>query len=388
MTLQHTSSSPRGLPPRARHDAPLQRTTALEEAAELTAAILESFPGYVALLDATGHIFAANGPWIALFRERGAQCIAAADVGDNYAATLKQLASNGHECAVQLSAGLEELLGRRAPNGRIELTCGTPDGRQVAVVGLALERPAGGAAFTAVDITPWATSARALQQAQRDLTHAASLAVAGELVGGITHDLRQPLTSLKMNLDTVSYLLEQDPPQTARAAAVIADAGADANAMRDSVQLLEDLVTHRQPMRAIVSIESVVNDVTRLLHSEAQARHVKLEVAWAVPLPPVYVDRSMVREAVLGLVLDAIENADAGQDSRVQLRANVTGESVELCVAHRRRDGRSIDDGWVLSVARTVADAHHATLRLDDRAGDVCVTINWPTAGDFAVAGA
>ena len=383
MTL-HTSSSPRAATPRTvRHQTAFEQRSVLEETAELTAAMLDSFPGYVALLDASGAVFAANTPWIQLHRERGEDSIAASGVGDNYCSALRQIASRGREHAVSLMRELDDLLGGSGPNERVELICETPDGRQVAIVGQRLRRPAGGAALTAVDITAWATGARALQRAQRDLMDAAPFAVAGELVGGIAHDLRQPLTSMQVNLDTASYMLRQDPPEVARALDVLADASSDSRTLRDSVQLLQDLVARREPRLTTVSLDGVVNDVARLLHGEAQARRVHLDVAYAVPLSPVHADRAMLREAVLGLALDAVEQADVDADTRVFLHARNTEASVELSIGHQRLAGRSVD-GWILAVARTVAEAHSATVRVDESARRITVTMNWPTARESA----
>src|SRR5262245_25982219 len=87
-----------------------------------------------------------------------------------------------------------------------------------------------------------ADGARALQRAQHDLLRAAQLAVAGELVGGIAHDLRQPLAALEMNVSVAQNLLRRDAPDVTGALAALEDAITGAELLRESLQVLQDLV--------------------------------------------------------------------------------------------------------------------------------------------------
>jgi signal transduction histidine kinase len=225
-----------------------------------------------------------------------------------------------------------------------------------------------------------------LEQSRRDLIRTSQLAVAGELVGAITHDLRQPLTALHVNLEVATQSLRQTPPQVALALAALDDAADDSRKLRDSVQVLHSLVARREPIRTGVALDAVVMEVARLVQSEADARRVQLTVALARQLPPLSADASMLREAVLSIVLDAIENA-APEIGAAPVRVDtkqLDDQQVELAVTHRRRPEATEDNAWALRVARSVAEAHGATVAVETTpASEVLVRTIWPTGPSF-----
>jgi signal transduction histidine kinase len=384
MSLQPASARAASRRVARREPPPLERGTAVRETTELMAVVLDSYPGYVALLDVEGNIFATNNGWTELHREYGLESIACAALGDNYVEMLQKAAESGHEHASCILDALNEIQGDSSRT-RVERTCGSSDQKLLAFVAAPLHRPMGGIVVTAVDVTSWATSARALQNAQRDLMKAAQLAVAGELIGGITHDLRQPLTSLQMNLETVDFLLRQPSASPSSTSGVMADAIVDAQRVRDSIQVLQDLVTRREPHLVSVALGSVVAEVVRLLQSEALARHVVLERSVFGAELEITADPTMLHEAVLSLLLDAIENSDTNPGAaRVSIATRaVDGAKVALEVSYQRRQRSSNNEGWGLSVVRSVADAHGAFISIEETADlSVVVTTTWPTERD------
>ena len=231
-----------------------------------------------------------------------------------------------------------------------------------------------------------ATALYGLEQSRRDLIRTSQLAVAGELVGAITHDLRQPLTALHVNLEVATQSLRQTPPQVALAIAALDDAVDDSRKLRDSVQVLQSLVSRREPIRTAVALDAIVMEVARLVQSEADARRVQLTVALARQLPPLSADASMLREAILSIVLDAIENV-APEIGAVPVRVDtklLDDAQIELTVTHRRRPEATEDEAWALRIARSVAEAHGATVALETTAtSETLVRTVWPTGPSF-----
>ncbi|MGH7677899.1 MAG: sensor histidine kinase [Gemmatimonadaceae bacterium] len=381
MSIQSVSSRQASRRQPRRDPPPMDRDAAIRETTELMSTVLDSFPGYVALLDAEGVVFGSNCGWTDLNKDAGRDSIACAPVGENYLIALREAVALGHEHAECLLDALSEL--REEPSrARVERRCGSSDGKLLAFVAARLRRPTGGVVLTAVDVTMWATSASALQHAQRDLMKAAQLAVAGELVGGITHDLRQPLTSLQMNLETAEYLLRQTPANVGAVATIMTEAVSDSRRLRDSVQVLQDLVSRREPSRANVVLRAAVADVVRLVQSEAMARHVVLEHSLFGEQLEISADPNMLREAVLSLLLDAIENCDTSPGAgRVSVATRVADDHhVALTVTYQRAQRVAGDEGWAVSVVRSVVDAHDAYISIEEKDDSVVtVTTTWPT---------
>jgi signal transduction histidine kinase len=225
----------------------------------------------------------------------------------------------------------------------------------------------------------------ALQAARGDLMRAARLAVAGELVGGITHDLRQPLTALQLDLTVALHMLEREPPILHEAIAAINEASGERRRLTESLRVLEDLVKQREPHRVPVALGYVAGEAAQLLRSMASARHVEISLQVAAEVPRILADATLAREAVLGLVLEAVETA--GRDDR---RTTITiavdqpnANYVELTVAYPGATDADSGRHWALSVARSVVEAHQGTLSTHtDPHGVTTIRTRWPTKSD------
>jgi signal transduction histidine kinase len=223
----------------------------------------------------------------------------------------------------------------------------------------------------------------ALQQSRRDIMRTSHLAVAGELVGAITHDLRQPLTAMQMNLEVAIERLAKSPADVDEAIAALQDALAGSVRLNESLQVLHNLVGHRRPARGVVNLHAVVNDAARLVRSEANARHVQLMIATSATLPDIAADPSMVQEAVLSILLNAVESAysPSGLASVNVALHGLPDSGAELLVTYNPRTLKLDDDSWALRIAHSVAEAHGAMVHVEtmpDRS--TTVRMVWPSA--------
>src|SRR4051794_23809313 len=145
----------------------------------------------------------------------------------------------------------------------------------------------------------------ALRHARTELERAARLALAGELVAAITHDLRQPLTAVAMNISAALHLLRRPVPRTDEAIAALVDAHEQQRRMRDALQVLQDLSIRRDAFVEMLDPVAIVRDVVRLVGADALARNVPIELDVAAPVPAVAGDSLLMRHALLNVVLDA-----------------------------------------------------------------------------------
>jgi signal transduction histidine kinase len=209
----------------------------------------------------------------------------------------------------------------------------------------------------------------------------ARLATAGELVGGIAHDLRQPLTALEMNVSAAMRLMRQSPPRLPEAIEALTDALEQQHRMREALQVLEDLVNHRQPCCDTFDIAPVVREVLALTHSDAMARHIAIELDVRDPIPPIVGDVTLVRHALLNIVLAALE-APASRDhepASVGVTVSAADDAVEVTVRRAGiRPGDVVFDASNIALAGSVTDAHGATLTLAPTADAEVLITRWP----------
>ena len=211
---------------------------------------------------------------------------------------------------------------------------------------------------------------------------AAWLSVAGGLVASITHDLRQPLTALEMNIAAAMHCLQLPAPRVDEAVDALHDALVQQSRMRESLQVLHDLAVPREPVCESVDLVPLLHDVVALVGSEVSTRHATLDLDITPPIPPVFGEATLLRHALLNMVLDALEATSLGEqpDKRVVLAARQVGDSIEVAITHfgLRPESSSVDD-WGLALARSVVKTHRGSITLEgDADAGVRLVTRWP----------
>jgi two-component system sensor kinase FixL len=201
-------------------------------------------------------------------------------------------------------------------------------------------------------------------------------------VSAITHDLRQPLTALSMNVAAAIAFLDRPAPAVRDAIDALNDALRQERRMRDELKVLQDLAARREPQRGPVDVAAIVREVAALVQSDALTRHVPIELEILAPVPILSGDATLIRQALLNIVLTALQGASlkAAADRLVRVSVGRAGETVEVAVTHPAiRTDAAARAAPGLAVARAAIDAHQATITLDDDpATGVRLVTRWP----------
>jgi signal transduction histidine kinase len=205
--------------------------------------------------------------------------------------------------------------------------------------------------------------------------------LAGTLVAAVTHDLRQPLTAIEMNVSAALRFLRHSPPSLDEAIEALEDTFAQQRRMRDSLQTLQDLAIRRAPQRETCDVTTIVREVIALVKTDAIARHVPIELSVVSVPPPIYADAALLRQAFLNILLDALEATSSSEQKHEPVKVVIRAEATaEVSVAHAglRAEAALIDD-WGLALARSVADAHGAAITLEHTADNGArILTQWP----------
>lgn len=222
----------------------------------------------------------------------------------------------------------------------------------------------------------------AVHETKSELERASRLALAGELVTAVTHDLRQPLTAIEMNISAASALLRRPSPVIAEALAALDDALVQQRQMRDALQALQDLVIRRAPRREACSVADALRDAMTLVQGDSLARHVFVDVNVEPSVPAVSGDPVLLRQALVNVLVDALEATSLSKrkDAPITIAVRRIDDSVEIAVNHFgvRAAGAGLDD-WGLALARSIVAAHGATIALTGTAETgVSLVMRWP----------
>jgi two-component system sensor kinase FixL len=219
----------------------------------------------------------------------------------------------------------------------------------------------------------------------------------GALTASIAHQLNQPLAGILTNAQAAARLLGSDPPDLREARASLADIVEDDRRASEVIVRMRELLRRGPDSIAAVDINALVDDVSRLLSSDAIIRNVEL-VLRLDPAPAVVEgDRVQLQQVVLNLIVNALEAVAeaASTDRRVVLRSKVETHAIEVSITdrgagfnfgveqafdafHTTKPGSM---GLGLFVAKSIVQAHAGAIRAENnREGGATVSFTLPLA--------
>ncbi len=217
------------------------------------------------------------------------------------------------------------------------------------------------------------------------------------LLSRLAHEIRNPLSSLAIHVQ----LLEEDVGQAAPA--LKAQTVGRFEIIRSELQRLENLMRQflnlAGPSSAdfqTVSVPDVVRYVCDLLRPEAAARGIELVLELGEAPPPMTADPAQLKQAVINLVINAIQAVARPGRIEVSVRADPKADSCAIRVSDNgpgvpgeKRAAifepffttKSGGSGLGLWIVLQIATAHGGTVTVDDRPdGGAAFTLQLPLA--------
>jgi signal transduction histidine kinase len=219
-----------------------------------------------------------------------------------------------------------------------------------------------------------------------------------ELIAAVSHDLRTPITSLRLLTDAVA----DDVVDDATRRAYLAQMSTHVNALS---ALIDDLfeLSRLEAGEIAWSLEQVrldelVGETVEAMRVQADARHVEVRTELAPDLVPAQGDPEKLQRVLFNLIQNAIRHTPA--DGSVVVRAAGVGDAVEIEVADTgggiaddERDrvfepffrggaaaARPADGaGLGLAISRAIVEAHGGRIWLADAPAGTSVRFSLPT---------
>jgi signal transduction histidine kinase len=235
--------------------------------------------------------------------------------------TLAVVVALSSRISQRLSRPLSSLAGaaRRIQAGSHQARVPELDGREVAEVGHAFNE-----------------MLDALEETQRLRVQADTLAAVGELSSGVVHEMRNRLSSVKMNLQALEKHVRSDD--------TYAELGQIALEQLDRVEtILTDLLNYARSEKLDlenVQVSTLLRSTTDRFHSHAEAKGVQIDVESVPDEWIARMDRGRMEEVLANLVLNALEAVSPG--GRITLRARDDSRDGELLLLEVEDDGPGI----------------------------------------------
>ncbi len=235
-----------------------------------------------------------------------------------------------------------------------------------------------------------------LQQREREVLRADQLVAVGQMAAGVAHELRNPLTSIKMLVQANREEAEARDLPTEDLQII----EQEIRRMERCLQTFLDFARPPQPERRPVSLAVLVDRMFTLVEGRARKQHVTLH--FSPPTTPVIVeaDADQMQQLLVNLALNALDAMPQGGSldvslgapahGQVELRVCDTGPGIAPALLPRLFEpfvsSKETGLGLGLVVSRRIAESHGGNLWVTNPPhGGACFVLRLPVAMHPAV---
>jgi PAS domain S-box-containing protein len=222
---------------------------------------------------------------------------------------------------------------------------------------------------------------RDAEQLRENLTHASRVSTMGELAASISHELAQPIMVTTAHAKASLQWLECDPPELTevrKGTERIVEAGTLASEIINRLRLLYKKVP---PIRQLVSINEVIQEMARMLATEARRHSVSIETELNNSPLMTVTDRVQLQQVLMNLMLNGIEamkdrggvlsvKSKMGENGQTEISIKDTGPGLP-----KGKSGQIFEtffttktqgSGMGLAISKSIVESHGGRIWADD----------------------
>jgi PAS domain S-box-containing protein len=234
-----------------------------------------------------------------------------------------------------------------------------------------------------------------LEQKRAQLEHVARVATLGELTATLTHELKQPLTTIGVNCSVGILMLNAPEPDLKEIREVMSEIAGATQRADEMIQGMRQMLRRDTSGFTRVDLKQVIRTVERIVHSDAVRHDVTVDLDLSPSVLPVSGDTVQLQQAMLNLMLNAFEamnkteagsrrlvvrttSLNEGSNVLLEVRDSGTGiapeklESIFDPFITSKPDGL----GMGLSICRTIIERH---------GGIICAANNPDRGATFSI---
>jgi PAS domain S-box-containing protein len=220
------------------------------------------------------------------------------------------------------------------------------------------------------------TERKQVEETKQNLTHAARLAVIGELTALIAHEVNQPLAAILSNAQAAEQLLKREGVPLEEIRNIVADIRSDNLRASEAIRHIRALSQRRAISMQRLAVTELIEDTVALVAADAMRRRAQIQMRFASNLPAILGDSIHLQQVLLNLIINAMDamnqvsegrrfltiRAERDPDGRVLVAVRDTGQGVRPELLPRifqsffstKKDGMGVG----LSIARSIIEEH------------------------------
>jgi two-component system, NtrC family, sensor histidine kinase HydH len=228
---------------------------------------------------------------------------------------------------------------------------------------------------------------------RKEITRSQRLASVGRLAAGVSHEIRNPLSSIK---GFATYFKERyyDVPENQQISNLMIQ---EVDRLNRVVGQLHEFARPITVLKKSIQIKAFLKDSLKLIERQASEANIRIKADLESEIDEVLIDPDRINQVLLNLYLNAIESMDNGGCLTVTLTENSKKNGIEIKVSDTGT-GITEDDlshifdpyfttkasgtGLGLAIAYNIMEAHGGEIIIESRLGQGTeVTIFLPYSG-------
>ena len=203
------------------------------------------------------------------------------------------------------------------------------------------------------------------------------------LAGGLAHEIRNPLSTIGMNLELLAEEMENDDSQRARRMLRrIANLQGECRNLEEILNAFLQFARAGELHLSDGNLNTIVSDYVDFLEPQANSMEVELRPHLDSDLPVVMLDKSLMRQALVNLCRNAIEAMPEGGSIDLLTRTRGSDVVLEIIDTGKGMDEktrgqmfqaffstRSGGSGLGLPTVRKIVEAHHGRISCESEVG-------------------
>ena len=225
---------------------------------------------------------------------------------------------------------------------------------------------------------------------RKEIARSQRLASVGRLAAGVSHEIRNPLSSIK---GFATYFKERyhDVPENQQISNLMIQ---EVDRLNRVVGQLHEFARPITISKKPINVKTFLKNSLKLIERQALEENIKIQTDLAPEIDEIFIDPDRISQVLLNLYLNAVESVKNGGNLFIMLLKNEEKKRVEIRVSDTGT-GISEDDlthmfdpyfttkasgtGLGLAIVHNIIDAHEGEIKVESRLGQgTTVTILLP----------
>ena len=187
------------------------------------------------------------------------------------------------------------------------------------------------------DITDQLQAQHDLQQSQQEMERILRANLLGELASTLAHELNQPLAAILSNAQAARRMLAKNKLEETMLAEILDDIVRDDKRAGEVIHGVRAMLRHGEVSREQLAVSDIVDEVVRIVKTEADTQGIRLTLTMAPELPPVQVNKIEIQQVLMNLIVNAmrIQLAKPRQERFVHVQVTSENDQINFTVRDR-----------------------------------------------------